>query len=65
MNKNTFLALLLTAVVIIGLPALFPGSRRQPPRPAGVDSAAVGAQVQTPAPTAVAAAPQTPGAQTP
>lgn len=75
MDKRTFLALLLTALVIVLTPYLFPSARRTPPRvPATADSvrarldtahAAMPAAAATPPSSAVQAAPRVAAAGTP
>ena len=53
MDKRFFLALLLTAIVIVGTPFLFPNSRRTPVR--AVDSTQVHPRTDSGAPIGAAA----------
>src|SRR5689334_15490004 len=45
MDKRTFLALLLTALVIVVTPLMFPGARRQPTPPASAGAGDTGTKV--------------------
>lgn len=65
MDKRFFLALLLTAIVVVATPLLFPGSARRPASPIVADSAAAGRTAivrDSAAATAAIAAPAAPAA---